>query len=237
MYQLITIALFASLASALVLPRTPEPRSYDSAILEPYKTYHDRYMALDCEKKHDTSFFKTCCHPLLKNEKLSSRPAECTPSGEESSDDDDDCGDDTSTEDSHPTSTHTTAGSKETAKTSGQVKTSDSGDSGLNTGGIATFFYQNGNAGACGHVNPDSALICAIDQDRYGNSGNESPLCGKQVQITNENNGKTLTVTVADDCPTCDNANSIDLSVGAFKALSDDNLGEGTFPIQWKFLD
>lgn len=28
----------------------------------------------------------------------------------------------------------------------------------------ATFFYQNGVAGACGKVNPDSALIAAIGQ-------------------------------------------------------------------------
>jgi rare lipoprotein A (peptidoglycan hydrolase) len=236
MYQLITIALLASLASSLVIPRTSQPASYDSAILEPYETYHTRYLALKCEDKHDTSFFSTCCHPLLKTEKLSSRPAECTPSGEESSDDDDDCGDDTSTEDS-PTSTHTTAASEKTASTESQSKTSESDSSDFNTGGIATFFYQNGNAGACGQVHSDSALICAMDQARYGNSGNASPLCGKQVEIINENNGRSLTVIVADDCPTCDNENSIDLSVAAFSSLSDGNMGEGTFPIKWKFLD
>ncbi|KAG1735268.1 uncharacterized protein EDB91DRAFT_1037187, partial [Suillus paluster] len=51
--------------------------------------------------------------------------------------------------------------------------------------------------------------------------GNSSPLCGKQVQITNLSNGKTVTVTVADDCPTCANSESIDLSVAAFEAISD----------------
>jgi expansin (peptidoglycan-binding protein) len=92
----------------------------------------------------------------------------------------------------------------------------------------ATFFYQNGNPGACGTVHSDSDFICAIDQARYGDSGNASPLCGQQVQITNTDNGKTVTVTIADDCPTCDNSNSIDLSVGAFEAIGD--LSTGLLP-------
>jgi expansin (peptidoglycan-binding protein) len=92
----------------------------------------------------------------------------------------------------------------------------------------ATFFYQNGNPGACGTVHSDSDFICAIDQARYGDSGNTSPLCGQQVQITNTDNGKTVTVTIADDCPTCDNSNSIDLSVGAFEAIGD--LSTGLLP-------
>jgi rare lipoprotein A (peptidoglycan hydrolase) len=74
-----------------------------------------------------------------------------------------------------------------------------------------------------------------MDQARYGNSGNASPLCGQQVKITNNNNGNTVTVTVADDCPTCENSNSIDLSVAAFEAL--DALSVGEVPITWEFLN
>jgi len=92
----------------------------------------------------------------------------------------------------------------------------------------ATYFYQNGNAGACGTVHSDYDYICAIDSARYGNSGSTSSLCGQQVKITNTDNGNTVTVTIADDCPTCDNANSIDLSVGAFEALG--SLSEGLLP-------
>jgi rare lipoprotein A (peptidoglycan hydrolase) len=73
-----------------------------------------------------------------------------------------------------------------------------------------------------------------MDQSRYGNSGNESPLCGKQVKITNTQNGNTVTVTVADDCPTCENANSIDLSVAAFQQLAP--LSQGVAPISWSFV-
>jgi rare lipoprotein A (peptidoglycan hydrolase) len=71
------------------------------------------------------------------------------------------------------------------------------------------------------------------DQARYGTSGNASPLCGKQVVITNTQNGKTVTVTVADDCPTCSGGNSIDLSVAAFKAIADES--QGVVPISWVF--
>jgi len=112
---------------------------------------------------------------------------------------------------------------------------SSGGDAGsFNLGGFATFFFQNGNPGACGTVHSDSDFIAAIDQDRYGNSGNSSPLCGKQVQIINTNNGKTVTVTIADDCPTCTNGNSIDLSQGAFNQIA--TAEEGMVPIKWQFV-
>ncbi|KAG8217727.1 hypothetical protein J3R82DRAFT_5886 [Butyriboletus roseoflavus] len=101
--------------------------------------------------------------------------------------------------------------------------------SGPYTGGVATYFYQNGNPGACGQVNSDSAFIY---QTRFGTSGPASPLCGQQVSITNQNNGKSITVQIADDCPTCQNENSIDLSVGAFEALSANDLSIGEFASQ-----
>jgi expansin (peptidoglycan-binding protein) len=112
---------------------------------------------------------------------------------------------------------------------------SSTGDGGgFNFGGVATFFLQNGVAGACGQVHQDSDFIAAMDQQRYGNSGGQSELCGKQVLIFNTDNGQSVTVTVADDCPTCDNANSIDLSEGAFKMLATEVQGE--VPIKWQFL-
>ena len=56
--------------------------------------------------------------------------------------------------------------------------------------GTATFFYQKGVAGACGAVNPDSAMIVAIDSAMYAGGAN----CGRQVRITG--NGKTIYATV-----------------------------------------
>ncbi len=38
-------------------------------------------------------------------------------------------------------------------------------------------------------------------------------------------------VAVADECPSCENANSIDLSVGAFTAIATE--AEGMIPITW----
>jgi hypothetical protein len=95
------------------------------------------------------------------------------------------------------------------------------------------FADQNGNPGACGNYNSDSALIGAIDIAWYGNTGAVSQYCGRSVQITNLNNGKTVEITVADVCPTCDTSNSFDLSVGAFSAIAD--LSDGEVPITWFF--
>ncbi|PPQ72589.1 hypothetical protein CVT26_003692 [Gymnopilus dilepis] len=98
--------------------------------------------------------------------------------------------------------------------------------SAVNTGGVATFFYQNNNFGACGQKHSDSDLIAAIDGNRYGNLGAKSSLCGKKVKITNTKNKKSVTVTIEDACPTCENSNSIDLSVGAFQQIATLDQGE-----------
>ncbi|GBE81947.1 hypothetical protein SCP_0403230 [Sparassis crispa] len=110
-----------------------------------------------------------------------------------------------------------------------------SSDYAVNWGGFATYYYQNGVAGACGTVHSDYNFICAMDQALYGYSGNASPLCGQQVLITNTDNGQSVTVTIADDCPTCRNSNSIDLSVAAFQAIAD--LSTGIVPISWQYLN
>jgi rare lipoprotein A (peptidoglycan hydrolase) len=152
---------------------------------------------------------------------------------------------DTSTHTTPPPShTHTSTSTSSTStaspsngggsSNSGSSSGSSSGDGDLITGGVATFFTQGGNAGACGQVHQDSDFIAAMDQARYGNAGGVSPLCGKQVKITNTKNGKTVTVTVADDCPTCENPNSIDLSVAAFDSIAP--ASDGEVPIVWSFV-
>ncbi|KIK96231.1 hypothetical protein PAXRUDRAFT_138966 [Paxillus rubicundulus Ve08.2h10] len=253
MFSSLVFALFTvSAASARAVPRATPPTGWDTAALESYNDYHCRYLALQCEYQHNTDFFTSCCHPLLANETISSRPADCqlpadttcdngepVPSG---GNDDTECGDEPS---SAPPAAPTTSPAKTTStpppdnvapapsKTSSAnppaatpPSSGSNGSSAANTGGVATYFYQNGVAGACGTVHKDTDYICAMDQTLYGNSGNSSPLCGNQVLITNLNNGKTVTVTVADDCPTCSNANSIDLSVVAFEAIADLSTGE-----------
>lgn len=70
----------------------------------------------------------------------------------------------------------------------------------------ATYYFQNGVAGACGTVHSDYDYIAAIgkkisytlcisitqyaDGNRYGNLGERSGLCGRRVQITNNRNGR-----------------------------------------------
>jgi hypothetical protein len=56
-----------------------------------------------------------------------------------------------------------------------------------------TYFTQNGNAGACGKVNPDSAVIVALFTSVYAGGKH----CGAKVQLTNVENGKTVVATVA----------------------------------------
>jgi expansin (peptidoglycan-binding protein) len=59
-------------------------------------------------------------------------------------------------------------------------------------------------------------------------------LCGTNVEIVNLNNNKSVVVSIQDNCPTCVNAESIDLSVGAFLHL--DVLATGQIPIKWKYV-
>jgi hypothetical protein len=88
----------------------------------------------------------------------------------------------------------------------------------------ATFFFQNGNAGACGKVHSDEDFIVALFTSVYDNG----KYCGKQVKITNVQSGTSQVATVAganiysfpfpnlyiltypgvnvDECPTCKGA-------------------------------
>jgi len=137
-----------------------------------------------------------------------------------------------------PKTTHTPkpTPSPTTSKSEPKPTTSavSNGSGAVNKGGFATWFLQNGVAGACGTVHGEDDLIVAIDQDRYGDSGEKSKLCGKQVKITNTNNNKSVVATIADDCPSCTNGNSIDLSQGTFQQIA--TLDEGEVPIDWVFL-
>jgi len=247
--------------SGHVIPRHKFiPKGWNKDLLEPYRVYNERYLAWGCKTHHNTTFFDKCCHPLLKNECIdvledrgcppppspgastsyppasplppsttappeqsnpapvpvkptSTEPAHTNPPTVEST-----------TTHTEPSSTHTTTPSP--APTNG-------GD--FNLGGQATFFLQKGNAGACGTVHSDNDLVAAMDQRRYGNAGNKSPLCGRQVEIINmDDPSRSVIVIVADDCPTCNDANSIDLSQAAFEQLG--KLSRGVISIKWRFL-
>ncbi|KAF5392219.1 hypothetical protein D9757_001424 [Collybiopsis confluens] len=104
--------------------------------------------------------------------------------------------------------------------------TTTAASSNVQTGGFATYFYQNGVAGACGTVHSDNDLIVAMDSAVYNQD-----ICGKSVTITNTANGKSVTAVVADECPTCNNAQSIDLSLATFVTIGE--VSTGLLDITW----
>jgi len=213
-----TLPLLALYAAAVALVSAhPAPTAVQRGYmdgsddeLESYATYHTRYMALGCENNDGDAFFDTCCHPRLLCD-TSPFPAQCVPTtpSEECTEGDDGCECEDELESQSPARR-------------GQ----------LNLGGVATYFLQEGIAGTCGAVNSDEDMIVAIDQNRYGDA---SSLCGERVRITNIANGKSVDATIVDDCsPSCTNYNSIDLSLGAFKAIGEDAIGE--LDISWLFI-
>ncbi|EMR70039.1 putative barwin-like endoglucanase protein [Eutypa lata UCREL1] len=105
--------------------------------------------------------------------------------------------------------------------------------------GIATYYYQGGAAGSCGNYHADSDLIIALSP-----SWDVASFCGRKIQITNagggqDNNGAgtVIQAVVQDTCPGCDQ-NHLDLSTGAFEALTGGNLDPpGQFNINWNFCN
>lgn len=89
------------------------------------------------------------------------------------------------------------AASKTSSSTSSKATDDSSSSSSSADGstytGIATWYTQNGNAGACGTVNPDSARIIALYTSAYANGDN----CGRSVVIKNLDDGTQTTATVA----------------------------------------
>ncbi|KDQ11745.1 hypothetical protein BOTBODRAFT_84105, partial [Botryobasidium botryosum FD-172 SS1] len=215
----------------------------------PYHQYRERYNALDCDSKQGTSFFDTCCKALSKDQSPDDLPDRCQAGSQDGGDDNDgddggddsgDDGDDAPTPDVAPTAPSSTSTSKHeqhhgsahsSSNTNGGVS---SDDSTWNAGGFATFYHQEGTAGACGNYHGDNELVAAMDIERYGNADVASSICGKHVKVTNQKNHKSVVVLIADACPTCKNDNSIDLSVAAFTKIATKE--EGMVPIDWEFL-
>ncbi|KAG9049681.1 hypothetical protein FS837_009445 [Tulasnella sp. UAMH 9824] len=238
------LTLATSVAAAPVAAPAPGKAGWDESKFEPYDIYHARYVALQCKNKHNTKFFDTCCGPLAHGQKLSTRPAECNPNSQpaksstQDDGDDDECddGDDDDTVVLNPTTTTkaTTTTTKKTTTTTKPATTTKASTSGSKHTGHGTWYTQNGVAGACGKKHPDSALIGAMNFQLYGNVDKVSSVCGKKVLITNKKNGKQVTITLEDACPSCKGKGDIDLSTGAFKKL--DSLGTGLIDIEWTYV-
>jgi hypothetical protein len=239
------------------VPAQFQERGYkvDEELLEPYDHYHERYLIFHCEKKHDTAFWDKCCHPLLKEQTEDDLPdicfqdVSCDPSTTTSHKPKPTDPPHTSKPDEHHTSTTTKppqnpAHTPSTTSSPHPEPTTSTGGGGGGGGGggsdwytnaFGTYYYQNGNAGACGQKHDDGELIVAINVHFYGDTGKKSPYCGKTVEIINLDNGNSVKAIVADACPSCSTPNSMDLSVGTFKKL-EPNLDVGMFPIKWRVL-
>ncbi|WP_223187796.1 cysteine/serine endopeptidase inhibitor [Streptomyces sp. CBMA29] len=96
-------------------------------------------------------------------------------------------------------------------------------------------YYNDVGYGACGtQIDASTQYLVAVSYQWWTSANpNNDPLCsGISVQVTY--NGKTLTVPVADKCPTCD-ATHIDLSQPAFAEFAP--LGTGVVTgITWQFV-
>ena len=75
-------------------------------------------------------------------------------------------------------------------------------------------------------------MLLLTESARYDRS-----LCGHAVSITNVNNGRTIQATIADNCPGCRNAESLDLSVGAWNAIGQSEADGTGVPITWRLLN
>jgi hypothetical protein len=135
---------------------------------------------------------------------------------------------------SPPSSSKHSSSSPQPSPTPDSGDDSGSGGGEVFSGGFATYYYQNGVAGACGKVNPDSAFIAALQTDMYGALNKQSSHCGQQIKVTNKKNGKSVIATVADACPTCVSSTSVDLSYGAFTQIA--TTEEGMVGISWEFI-
>ena len=67
----------------------------------------------------------------------------------------------------------------------------------------------------------------------YGDLSSRSSNCGRKIELTNTNNGKSVSVVVADACPTCLHEDDLDLSFAAFTSIATVEEGEvpSTLPL------
>ncbi|CDZ97161.1 RlpA-like double-psi beta-barrel domain [Phaffia rhodozyma] len=238
---------------AEVAPRATAPAGWATGYLESYDVYHARYDSFSCKTQHGTTFFDECCHPLLATESVSSLSSICVAASSSSTsavaatssaavEDDDECDAVATTATATSTVAATTtaivqaAAVTTTASTTSNVVSSTVSSAAASAttsaaastySGHATYFYQEGNAGACGNYNSDDSHVVALPYALYGNDGGSpSDYCGKTITITRKSNGAQTTATVADLCPTCTTTYSIDLSVGAFTSIASEEEGQ-----------
>ena len=116
----------------------------------------------------------------------------------------------------------------------------------VNPNGVYTgdLTYYGLGLGACGEVNSDTDMVCAVshtvfDAVAVGSNPNQNPLCGRRIHImrndTQAGTGNaSVTVTVVDRCVGC-LPNDLDLSPAAFDQLAPESAGRVVG--SWSWLD
>ncbi|MFE7191684.1 cysteine/serine endopeptidase inhibitor [Kitasatospora sp. NPDC057541] len=100
--------------------------------------------------------------------------------------------------------------------------------------GKATY-YNDAGYGACGtQINAGTQLLVAVSHTWWTTANpNNDPVC-KGISVKVSYQGKTLTVPVKDQCPSCDSTH-IDLSQPAFARFAP--LGQGVINgLTWQFV-
>ncbi|WP_394847629.1 RlpA-like double-psi beta-barrel domain-containing protein [Pendulispora brunnea] len=96
-------------------------------------------------------------------------------------------------------------------------------------------WYTDKGYGACGtKIDASSQNLAAVSSKWFSSSNrNNDPVC-KGVSVRVSYNGKSITVPVVDECPSCDREH-VDLSLPAFSALADpdDGVVQG---VTWSFV-
>merc|ERR1712232_1504584 len=65
--------------------------------------------------------------------------------------------------------------------------------------GTATYYYQNGNPGACGNYASDSDYVVALNSAEYDGGAH----CGKTIWVQSNESKKIVEAKIADLCPSC----------------------------------
>lgn len=88
------------------------------------------------------------------------------------------------------------------------------------TGQKVAPYKMNGNAGACGWYNQNSAVVVGLPLEFYSKLDSVSPYCGDFVVVTDPSTNKTVTALVADAST---QNNTLSVSQGTYAALDGSN--------------
>ncbi|KAJ6512279.1 RlpA-like double-psi beta-barrel-protein domain-containing protein-containing protein, partial [Mycena vulgaris] len=94
---------------------------------------------------------------------------------------------------------------------------------------VATYYYPNGQPGACGWTINNGDMAVALKAGDYASGAH----CGQSITV--HYNGHSISVVVADLCPGCQGTHGIDLTQGAMAVLDANYIAHGVDSVTWSF--